>query len=141
MVEHGEIIEFKCGEVLFLSSDPSDRLFIIQKGKIGVFKVGNDGTEIPLSVLGEKEFLGELSLLAGTAHSSKAVALTEVKALALSKADVDLMMDQTPSWIVSLLHSVVGRLNKTNEILRDHNIVDENLQSKIDNLSHSDDVF
>jgi len=50
-------------EIVFKEGDPGDRFYIINSGKVRLFKSGRRGVEIPLVELGPGEFFGQVAIL------------------------------------------------------------------------------
>jgi CRP-like cAMP-binding protein/rhodanese-related sulfurtransferase len=48
---------------IFREGDPGDRFYIINSGKVRLFKRGRGGVEIPLAELGPGEFFGQVAIL------------------------------------------------------------------------------
>jgi hypothetical protein len=67
------------GEVLLRQGDPSDAVLFIRRGQVEVLRdVG--AHSIPLGVVGELEYLGEMGVLERRARSATVRAVTEVEA-------------------------------------------------------------
>src|SRR5437870_11328962 len=49
--------------VILFEDDPGDALYVVAKGQVKVVLIGEDGREVILSVLGEGDFFGEMSLI------------------------------------------------------------------------------
>jgi len=49
--------------IVFQEGDPGDSFYIINSGKVRLFKKGNGGVEIPIVELGPGEFFGQVALL------------------------------------------------------------------------------
>ncbi|WP_296820627.1 patatin-like phospholipase family protein, partial [Brevundimonas sp.] len=73
------------GERLFSAGDPADTLYLLRSGRLGVFRK-DEGKETEfVGVVRGGEPVGEMSLLAGTAHTSTVVALRDSEILALPR--------------------------------------------------------
>ena len=73
------------GEPLFNAGDEADSLYLLRSGRLGVFR--NEEGQPPqfLGVIRPGEPVGEMALIAGTAHSSDVVALRDSEILALPR--------------------------------------------------------
>src|SRR5205807_2137472 len=49
--------------VILFEDDPGDALYVVATGQVKVVLIGEDGREVILSVLGEGDFFGEMSLI------------------------------------------------------------------------------
>ena len=73
------------GERLFSAGDPADTLYLLRSGRLGVFRK-EEGSETEfVGVVRGGEPVGEMSLLAGTPHTSTVVALRDSEILALPR--------------------------------------------------------
>ena len=58
------------GELLCAEGDTGDALFIISRGRIGVFKAVPDGSTVQVATRGSGEVVGEMALLTGEPRSA-----------------------------------------------------------------------
>ena len=73
------------GERLFSANDPSDTLYVVRSGRLGVFRK-EEGRETEfIGVVSAGQPVGEMSLLAGTPHTSTVVALRDSEILSLPR--------------------------------------------------------
>src|SRR5512147_3304716 len=72
--------------VVFFENEEGDTFFMIVEGRIKVTILGDDGREIILSVLGEGEFFGEMSLLDNEPRSATTIAAEDSVLVSLSRA-------------------------------------------------------
>jgi CRP/FNR family transcriptional regulator, cyclic AMP receptor protein len=66
--------KYRPGETVFLQGDPADAVFYIQKGKVQVTVVSEQGKEGVIAMLGSGEFLGEGCLAGQPLHIATATA-------------------------------------------------------------------
>ena len=90
-----------------------DSLFIIQKGKVKVSLVGDDSREVILSILGEDDFFGEMSLLDGEPRSANVTTTEPAELLMIRRADFLHFLRKSPETAIKLLMVLAGRLRKT----------------------------
>jgi CRP/FNR family transcriptional regulator, cyclic AMP receptor protein len=125
-------VKFKKGDLILREKAAPDRLYIIKKGQIKVFRDGGgDGKEIPLAIVNSGEYLGEMSIILDTPHTASAMALTDVEAVYIDKKGIEEQLKQAPQWLVGIARLLIDRLNRTNEVLRRNGIVDERILGAI----------
>lgn len=86
-----EVVDSKyvnANEILFRTGEPGDALFIVKSGEIELFIKDTAGQKIVLSVAGEKEFFGELSMLDNKPRSATAKALVDSELLVVEREDL-----------------------------------------------------
>ena len=75
---------YQKGEVIFAQHDQADAIFYVQKGKLKLTVVSNDGKEAVVALLGVGDFLGEGCLAGQQVRMSTAAAMTECAIMRLS---------------------------------------------------------
>lgn len=116
-----EKIKLTAPAVLFLEGDESKNLFVLESGEIKLFKE-NHGRLIPIAKLGEKEFLGEVSIFSDETRSTTAIATKDSVIIKLKMEDIKLAIKSVPSWAHQLMITLSERLKHSTNILRDHKI-------------------
>lgn len=101
--------------VIFFESDAGDALYMIDSGRIKVTILSDDGREIILAVLGEKDFFGEMSLLDNAPRSATAIAMQETEMLVLHQRDFLSIVEKRPRVLINLLAVLSSRLRKANQ--------------------------
>lgn len=105
------------GEVLFSEGSPGDAAFVVQTGRIEVYRsVG--GQEVTIHRFGPSEVLGELALLDGEPRSASARALEAATLLGIDKAEFDQLRQalRPAAYVIirSLAVTLAGRIRETN---------------------------
>lgn len=102
--------KYKKGQILFFEGDVSDKLFIINKGKVKIYKNTKEGKEQILYILTEGDFIGDLSLLKKGLFEFNAEALEDVSVCILTKDDFDGIIKKNPEITLKMLEYVHDRL-------------------------------
>ena len=118
-----DAVKLKRDQVLFVEGESSAYLYIVLRGKIRVVKE-MDSKLIPISVIGKKSFIGELSMFSDAPRSASAVAMEATEVLMVKKSDIRKVIKQCPIWISEMMNTLSDRLRGGLDILREHNIVD-----------------
>lgn len=88
-------------------------LQIVHTGQIKQVRLGADGSERLLRILGPGDFMGEHSALTGSPAPRMATAVTEAQVCTLSRRDVQEWLDQRPRMAVNMLQAITRRLEET----------------------------
>ncbi|MES2861362.1 MAG: patatin-like phospholipase family protein [Pseudomonadota bacterium] len=97
------------GELLFAAGDASDSLYLLRSGRLGVFRQEEDQPPQFLGVIKPGEPVGEMALIAGSAHTSSVVALRDSEILALpAEAFFDAVRTQ-PDVMIELSRLMLHR--------------------------------
>lgn len=100
------------GTPLFVENMIGDSLYIIASGRIRVSMRGADGAEIPLSVLGPGDSLGEAALLRSGPRMCSATADDETVVLELSRRDIAALQKTKPQACLKLMMGVIDALGE-----------------------------
>jgi len=129
-------ISLPAGAILFTEGDPGDRFSIILKGEIEIVKaLGTEGERI-LAVVGEGEFLGEMSLLyRDRQRSASARARCDATLLELTHAEFDALLKRRPDLAFFIMQEMSQRLRKSeDDTVRDLLEKNRELSQAYDNL-------
>lgn len=111
---------FPKNALILMEEEEGDSMFVISHGRVKVSLIGEDGTEVILSLLGPGQFFGEMSLLDGKPRSATVTATEDSELILLRRCDFLRATEQIPRIAVKLLASLTARLRRA-----DHQI--ENL--------------
>ncbi len=100
---------YKDGEIIVRQGDPGDCLYVIQKGEVEVFRVG-DGDETPLAVLGKDEFFGEVPLFERQDRSASVRAKGEVRVLTVDRKTLLRRIQEDPTLAYRILETMSRRI-------------------------------
>lgn len=112
----GEVVDkvitrrYKKGQMIFFEGDTADKLYIVNRGKIKVFKYTKEGKEQILYILSEGEFIGDLSLLKRGKFEFNAEALEDTAICTLTKEDFDEVITSHPEITLRILENVHDRV-------------------------------
>ena len=104
--------KYKKGEMVFLQGNQLEGLYIINHGKIKIFKYTKEGKEQILYILSEGDFFGELSLLNAEEVSYFAEALEPVNVCLIKKSDFAEILEENPKITIRILEAISQRLSK-----------------------------
>jgi CRP/FNR family transcriptional regulator, cyclic AMP receptor protein len=107
------------GERLFSEGDAGDKLYIILNGKIKLTKAAPDGRENLLSVHGQGEMFGELSLFDPIPRTSSATAVTSARLAGIAHDDLRTWLSTRPEVAMHLLQALAQRLRRINDVKAD----------------------
>jgi CRP/FNR family transcriptional regulator, cyclic AMP receptor protein len=80
------ISKYRKDQIIFSQGNPADAVFYIQKGKVKITVVSEQGKEAVVAILGPGEFCGEGCLTGQPRRMATAVAMTECEIMRLEKA-------------------------------------------------------
>jgi CRP/FNR family transcriptional regulator, cyclic AMP receptor protein len=92
------IAEYPKNHVVFSQGDPANAVFYIQKGKIKLTVVSNNGKEAVIALLDIGDFLGEGCLKAQPFRMATATAMSDCSILRLEKAAMIRVLHDEPAF-------------------------------------------
>ena len=104
--------EYPKNSVILFEDDPGDALYVVSGGQVKVVLIGEDGREVILSVLGDGDFFGEMSLIDDEPRSAHVIAMRDSRLLVLRRDDFQQQLQQHPSIALKVLKVMVQRLRR-----------------------------
>jgi len=105
--------EFKPGEIIFEEGQHAHHLYVIVEGKVEVFR-RVDSTEQPLSVLGGREFFGEMAILDDEPRSASIRAIEPTLVLKVDRENFAELIHERPQIAFSIFKILTHRLRQKN---------------------------
>ena len=118
-----QIRSFHKDEVIFSEGDPANGFYIVETGKVKIFKLSFDGKEQILHIYGPGNPFGEVPVFEGKSFPAYATAIQNSRLIFLERNRFVQVLSQTPSLAMSML----GMLSKK---LREFTVQIENLSLK-----------
>ena len=104
-------VSFEPSEVIFEEGAPGKHMYIIQEGKVEVFRIVL-GKKKSLSVLGPGDVFGEMSLLVNQTRTATVRALTQVRAYAFDRSSFEQMVHQNYGVAIKIIRMLAMRLQE-----------------------------
>lgn len=100
------------GEWIFVLGDVADRVYIVQKGRMKITAVGEDGHEVLHEIVGPGEVFGDTSTMLGIQRTTSAQALEPSVLFEMYRSDFETLLGMYPELSFRLIKSVGLRLKK-----------------------------
>jgi CRP-like cAMP-binding protein len=105
---------YKPGDTVFEEGAAGRELFIVQDGKVGVYKNTPDGV-VELAVVEKGGIIGEMSLLDNMPRSATVKCVEAAKLMVISELTFQTALKTVPVWLTSIIKIVVSRLRDANK--------------------------
>jgi CRP/FNR family transcriptional regulator, cyclic AMP receptor protein len=99
---------FRAGQVIYEEGEQGDALYVIQSGQVELTRAGPDGPRL-VARLGPGELFGELAALLGRRRSSRALAASPSRLLALDAATFEVMCVERPEIAIRVIQRLAAR--------------------------------
>jgi len=115
---HEKTMLYQDGEVIFQEGDSNRDLYIIQEGKVEIWKK-TETTEIRLATFNRGDFFGDMALLQGGTRFASAKAAGPTKLLVIQPGGFLLKIRRDPTFAFEMLQALSYRIKISNERLVD----------------------
>jgi CRP/FNR family transcriptional regulator len=105
-------LRFQRDEMLFLSGEPAQGLFVVVKGKIRVFQQNEDGREQVMYVDTDGSVLGDVPVFDDGPYPASAMAESDAHVLFIEKNDVRELCAKYPSLALAALRMMATKVRK-----------------------------
>jgi CRP-like cAMP-binding protein len=103
---------FRKDTIIFHQDQAGDALYLVESGRVRMFRSAESGQEITIDTLGPGDFFGEMVLLDGLPRSASALAEEECVTYTLARQDFQRQLAQSPEMASALLRTLSARLRK-----------------------------
>ena len=134
-------IELKQGVRLFETGDRGDELYIVRSGKVEIFIRNVAGEKIILTVAGQGDLFGELSMLDSGPRTATALALEDTELICLNRDNLLLFFQKKPDAALDMIAAMGAMIRKADDILRTRvsRNVNEEVEEKLTVIQRSAD--
>lgn len=101
--------KYKAGQVVFSQGDPADAVFYIQRGKVKITVVSEQGKEAVIAILEKHEFFGEGCLGGQSQRVSSATAMSDCVISRLDKAAILRVIREESAFSEVFIAHLLGR--------------------------------
>jgi CRP/FNR family cyclic AMP-dependent transcriptional regulator len=109
LLERKRDINLDSGETFFSPEDTSEKLFILKKGRVRIFRQ-SEGRELTLAEIEPGMMFGEMALTAQRIRGSYAQAIEPSVLISMSRTDLEYIIEENPQVGTRLLHLLSERL-------------------------------
>src|SRR3954451_22245263 len=109
LLKRSQDINLDSGETFFTPEDTSEKLFILKKGRVRIFRQ-SDGRELTLAEIEPGMIFGEMALTAQRLRGSYAQAMEPSVLISISRTALEHIIEENPQVGNRLLHLLSERL-------------------------------
>ena len=127
MLEIAKVItnmEFKKDEIIYLSGDKAEKLYIINEGRVKISRLSEAGKEQIIRILGPGDFMGELFLFSNSIHNNNAQALERTVVCMIDGSKIKKIIEEHPCISIKILEELSKRLEKAENLIEQLGIKD-----------------
>jgi CRP/FNR family transcriptional regulator, cyclic AMP receptor protein len=101
---------YQRGQILYTPKERSEALFMLKKGRVRIYRIGHDGREFTLTVVGAGTVFGEMSLTAQRLESAYAEAMEPVVVCKMRRLDLERLVLDKPQVGLKVMSVLSERL-------------------------------
>ena len=101
------------GTTILRKGDPATGMIVILQGRVSISTVSDEGKEVTLTVLGQGEVLGEISLLDGHERSADVSALEDCVVLSVERTHFLALLQSSSDLCLRLMKTLCQRIRRT----------------------------
>jgi CRP/FNR family transcriptional regulator len=109
LLERKRDINLDSGETFFSPEDTTEKLFILKKGRVRIFRQ-SEGRELTLAEIEPGMMFGEMALTAQRIRGSYAQAIEPSVLISMSRTDLEHIIEENPQVGTRLVHLLSERL-------------------------------
>lgn len=106
------------GEYVFYQGDPGLGMYVVEKGRVGIVVVSEDGTQKEITEMDNGDFFGEIALLDESPRSASVVVKEDSSLIGFFRPDLFEIIEKTPKTglkvVVKLAEMIGERLRNMN---------------------------
>ena len=107
------------GQILYTPQEKSEALFMLKKGRVRIYRVGPDGREFTLAVVGAGMVFGEMSLTAQRLENAYAEAMEPVVICKMRRDDLERLVMDKPQVGLKVMSVLSERLSLAEDLMED----------------------
>lgn len=123
---------YQKGEAIYLAGERTEQLFIINQGRVKISKISEMGKEQIIRILGEGDFIDELSIFTHSPAKNNAQALEATIMCVIEGERVKNIIEKNPALALKIIKELGTRLERTENLIESLGIL--NVEQRIAEL-------
>ena len=107
--------EYPKGSMNILEEEYGDVVFLVKKGTVKITRVNDEGKEVILSLMGENDMVGEMSVIDGESRSANVLAQENCELYAIRSEDFLRLLKENFEISFSLMAELANRIRKSDQ--------------------------
>jgi CRP/FNR family cyclic AMP-dependent transcriptional regulator len=110
---------YQRGQILYTPKERSEAIFMLKKGRVRIYRVGPDGREFTLTVVGSGTVFGEMSLTAQRLENAYAEAMEPAVVCKMTRQDLEGVVLDKPQVGLKVMSVLSERLSLAEDRMED----------------------
>lgn len=108
---------YKKGEIIFHEGQPGSAFYLIESGRIKIYKLAEDGRELIFSIFGNAEIFGDVPVFDGGRYPASAAAIVDTETLYITRADFEALINDFPQIGLKIIRVLGKRLRRAHRLV------------------------
>jgi CRP/FNR family cyclic AMP-dependent transcriptional regulator len=108
--ERAPALAFAKGELIYSPYDRGDALFLVEQGRVRIYRSASDGRQLTLAILDPGMSFGQVAVLQHERQDAYAEALVDCSVRMLRVDDLERVLQASPQVALNLMRSLAERL-------------------------------
>src|SRR5918992_5606492 len=117
-------IHLERGEIFYTPEERSERLFVLERGKVRIYRTTPDGREFTLAIVESGTVFGEMALTAQQLEGAYAQAMEPSEVSTMAREDLERLVLEKPEVGLKIMHILSERLRRYESRLEDVTLKD-----------------
>src|SRR5215203_546289 len=110
---------YRRGQILYAPKERSEALFMLKKGRVRIYRIGPEGREFTLTVVGAGTVFGEMSLTAQRLENAYAEAMESAVVCKMRRQDLERLVMDKPQVGLKVMSVLGERLSLAEDRMED----------------------
>lgn len=110
-------VSFGSGQQIFSRGDAGTEMYLVLEGRVRLSIISLDGRELAFTHAAPGDIFGEIATLDGGARTADATAVSAVKALSLSRSQINTLVETSPPFAKAAIDLLCRRLREGDQQL------------------------
>ena len=106
--------EYAAGTIIFDENELGEVMYAVKEGAVDIIHSG-----VLLETVEAGHFFGEMAIVDTAPRSAKAIARTDCKIVMITRDHFLTLVQQTPTFAISVMHEMAQRIRKMNTLVDD----------------------
>lgn len=108
-------VSYKKGSLIYRADEEADTLYIVNQGRVRIYRLAESGKEQLVRILEPGDFTGEMALFSpdNTIHEAYAEAMVDTKICLIKRSDLQAYLLKYPTISLRILNELSQRLEKS----------------------------
>jgi CRP/FNR family transcriptional regulator len=115
MDDRFSVARFRKGELIYSPYDRGESLFLIESGRVRLFRSASDGRQVTLALLDPGASFGQIAVLEQPMHDAYAEAMADSVVRMLRLAELERAIGEHPLIAINLMRSLAERLREAED--------------------------